>query len=155
MDSSGARAASKKITASMASAISGKGYNFKINGNGAISTEGGAVLVEKCQIIDVPSPVRNNQTDPEDADYTGKIRAIDTMYSLDSSSFRGGSDTSGSPLAPVPAPVISFSWNGFSALPYSYSAEDPATLRSRLNAADGAGAGKLFWSKDNWLKVSY
>jgi len=155
MDSAGAHAASKKITPAMADAISKKGYHFGVTSNGAISTEDGAVLVEKSQIIDVVYPIRNNQTDPSDASYTGKIRALDTIYSLDGASFRGGSDTSGSPLAPVPAPVKAFSWNGFSTLPYSYTPDDPSTLIARLTAADGAGAGKLTWSKDNWLKTSY
>lgn len=155
MDCGNARTVGKKITSTMASAISTKGYHFGITSNGAISTESGAVLVEKCNIIGVASPVRNNQTDPSDASYTGKIRALDTMYSLDGSSFRGSSDTSGSPLAPVPAPVIAFSWNGFSSLPYSYTMDDPSTLLSRLTAADGAGAGRLTWTKQNWLKISY
>lgn len=155
MDATGARAAKSKITSAMAAAISSKGYHFDIISNGAISTESGAVLVEKSVIQDVQFPVRNNQTDPADATYTGKIRVTDTMYSLDGSSFRGSSDTSGSPLSPVPAAVKSFSWNGFSSLPYSYTTDDPATLSARLTGSSGAGAGKLTWSKDNWLKTSY
>ncbi|MNP45161.1 hypothetical protein D3C76_1390610 [compost metagenome] len=112
-------------------------------------------MVEKSVIKDVLYPVRNNQTDPADPTYTGKIRVTDTMYSLDGSSFRGSSDTSGSPLAPIPAVVKSFSWNGFSTLPYSYTTDDPSTLNARLTASNGAGSGKLTWSKDNWLKTSY
>ncbi|AEI39060.1 hypothetical protein [Paenibacillus mucilaginosus] len=155
MDSAAAYAAKKKITTAMETALKSKGYKFGVTSNGAISTEGGAVLVEKSEIIDVASPVRNNQTDPADSSYTGKIRVLDTLYSLNGTSFRGSSDTSGSPLAPVPAPVIAFSWNGFSTLPYSYTAEDPASLKARLTASNGAGAGKLIWSKDNWLRTSY
>lgn len=155
MDSAGAWAAKKRITPAMESALSGKGYKFFVTSNGAISTEDGAVLVEKSHIIDVGSPVRNNQTDPSDASYTGKIRLTDTIYSLDGSYFRGSSDTAGSPLAPVPAPVKPFSWNGFSSLPYSYAADDPAALKARLTAADGAGAGKLSWAKANWLLTNY
>ncbi|UUZ91028.1 hypothetical protein LJK87_35420 [Paenibacillus sp. P25] len=90
MDSAGAWGAKKRLTTAMESAIAAKGYHFGITSNGAISTEGGAVLVEKSQIIDVASPIRNNQADPSNAAYTGKIRAVDTMYSLDGSSFRGG-----------------------------------------------------------------
>ncbi len=155
MDSAGAWAAKSKLTSAIASAISSKGYHFSVTSNGAISTEDGAVLVEKSHIIDIQYPVRNNQTDPSDASYTGKIRVLDTIDSLNGTSFRGGSDTAGSPLSPVPAAVKSFSWNGFSTLPYSYTAEDPSTLINRLTAADGAGAGKLTWAKSNWLKTSY
>jgi len=130
MDSASAHAAAGRLTDAMESAISSKGYHFGVTSNGAISTEGGAVLVEKSDIIDVLYPLRNNQTDPDDADYTGKIRAVDTMYSLDGASFRGDSDTPGSPLSPVPAPIVPFSWNGFATLPYHYTADEPDTLAS-------------------------
>nr|WP_223192405.1 family 16 glycoside hydrolase [Paenibacillus sedimenti] len=155
MDNSGTRAAKKKLTSAMEKALSSKGYHFGVTSNGAISTEDGAVLLEKSQIIDVISPVRNNQADPSDARYTGKIQAVDTIYSLDGSTFRGSSDTEGSPLAPVPAPVKTFSWNGFTSLPYSYTADDPSTLKTRLIASNGSGAGKLNMSKENWLLTSY
>ncbi|WP_081824425.1 pectate lyase family protein [Paenibacillus sp. UNC451MF] len=155
MDNAAAYAAKQKITSAMESALSSKGYHFGVTSNGAISTEDGAVLLEKSQIIDVVSPVRNNQADASDASYTGKIRVLDTMYSLNGSSFRGSSDTAGSPLAPVPAAVKAFSWNGFTSLPYSYTTDDPATLKARLTASNGSGSGKLTWAKTNWLLTSY
>lgn len=155
MDATDARSAQARITTAMATAIASKGYKFGITSNGAISTESGAVLVEKSVIKDVQYPVRNNQTDPTNATYTGKISVLDTIYSLDGSSFRGNSDTAGSPLAPVPAVIKPFSWNGFSSLPYTYTMDDPSILNARLTASNGAGAGKLTWSKDNWLKTSY
>lgn len=155
MDSAGAAAAKKKITAAMGSAISSKGYHFDVTSNGAISTEDGAVLVEKSSIIGVQFPIRNNQVDPADTEYTGKILAVDTIYTFNGVTTRGNSDTSGSPLSPVPAAPKAFSWNGFSSLPYSYSVDDPATLAAQLTAESGAGAGKLAWSKDNWLKTTY
>lgn len=155
MDNAETRAAKKKLTSAMEKALSSKGYHFGVTSNGAISTEDGAVLLEKSQIIDVASPVRNNQADPTDARYTGKIQVLDTIYSLDSSTFRGNSDTEGSPLAPVPALVKAFSWNGFTSLPYNYTAEDPSTLKERLTASNGSGAGKLNISKENWLLTNY
>ncbi|MEW4371729.1 hypothetical protein [Paenibacillus kandeliae] len=155
MDASGLVNAKSKITAAMEKAIASKGYHFTVTSNGAISTEGGAVLVEKSNIIGVASPIRNNQTDPDDAKYTGKIRAVDTIYTANGTTFRGDSDTAGSPLAPYPAAALSFSWNGFTTLPYTYQADDPSTLVSRLKASDGAGSGKLSWTKTNWLLTSY
>lgn len=155
MDNAAAWAAKKKITSAMETALAGKGYHFGVTSNGAISTENGAVLVENSQIIDVAYPLRNNQTDPTDATYTGKIRAVNTQYTLDGSSYTGDSETAGSPLAPVPAPVKAFSWNGFSTLPYSYTPDPVSTLKTRLTAADGAGAAKLNWTKVNWLSTSY
>ena len=151
MDSSGNWEAKKLISDNLAAAISAKGYHFGVTSNGAISTEGGAVLIEKSQIIDIYYPLRNNQADLNNPAYTGKIFAVDTMYSLDGTSFRGNSNEANSPLSPVPAPVIPFAWNGFTTLPYSYANDDPSVLRSRLLANNGSGAGKLNWSKEKWL----
>ncbi len=155
MDASGLVAAKTKLTPAMDQAINSKGYHFTVTSNGAISTEGGAVLVEKSNIIGVASPIRNNQTDPSKSNYTGKIRAVDTIYTANGTTFRGNSDTAGSPLAPYPATALAFSWNGFSSLPYSYQMDDPTTLVSRLKASDGAGSGKLNWTKTNWLATQY
>ncbi|WP_379148595.1 hypothetical protein [Paenibacillus sp. sgz500992] len=154
-DNSAAWAAKSRITTVMETAIAGKGYHFGVTSNGSISTEGGAVLVEKSNFVDILYPLRNNQTDPADSSYTGKIKALDTMYSLNGVSFRGNSDTSGSPLAPVPATIIPFSWSGISALPYSYPVDDPSALAARLTASNGSGAGKLNWTKSNWLQTMY
>ena len=48
-------------------------YSFNPPLNGSISTELGAVLVEKSVYIDCLYPLRNNQTAPSDPTYTGKI----------------------------------------------------------------------------------
>ena len=130
-------------------------YSFDVTLNGSISTEGGAVLLEKSQFVDVLSPLRNNQVSAAEPEYTGKILALDTLYSLRGVVFRGDSNTPGSPLAPVPAPELAFSWNGFATLPYAYAAHDPSQLPSLLTGAEGAGAGALLWPKENWLKTTY
>ncbi|HEX8117903.1 MAG TPA: hypothetical protein VF521_11580, partial [Pyrinomonadaceae bacterium] len=130
-------------------------YSFDVTLNGSISTEGGAVMLEKSQFVDVLSPLRNNQVSASQPQYTGKIIALDTLYSLRGVTFRGDSTTPGSPLAPVPAPEVAFSWNGFTTLPYAYAAHDPSQLPSLLTGAEGAGAGMLLWPKENWLKTSY
>jgi pectate lyase len=133
-------------------------YSFNPPINGSISTENGAVLVEKSVYLDCLWPLRNNQTDVTDPQYTGKIKALDSIYTFHNAdgtttNVRGDSTDSGNPMGPFQAPVIAFSWNGFSSLPYAYTMEDPAGLLASLQA--GAGAGVLTWSKDNWLKVSY
>jgi pectate lyase len=130
-------------------------YSFDVTLNGSISTEGGAVMLEKSQFVDVLSPLRNNQVSASQPEYTGKILALDTLHSLRGVTFRGDSTTPGSPLAPVPAPEIAFSWNGFASLPYAYATHDPSQLPSLLTGAEGAGAGTLFWPKENWLKTTY
>jgi pectate lyase len=130
-------------------------YSFDVTLNGSISTEGGAVMLEKSQFVDSLSPLRNNQVSASQPEYTGKIIALDTLYILRGVPFRGDSTTPGSPLAPVPAPEIAFSWNGFTTLPYAYATHDPSQLPSLLTGAEGAGSGMLLWPKENWLKVSY
>ncbi|WP_340400658.1 hypothetical protein [Paenibacillus sp. FSL H8-0079] len=131
----------KKITSSTSKAISAKGYHFGITSNGAISTEGGAVLLEKSVIIGVQDPLRNNKVSVSKSHYTLKIKAIDTVYVWNGTSYRGGSEDAKSPLAPGPA---AGAWNGFASLPYSYDAVDPADWQTKLNASGGAGADSLY-----------
>ena len=136
-------------------------YSFNPPLNGSISTEGGAVLVEKSVYIDCLYPLRNNQTAPSDPTYTGKILGLDMIYQMDSTVVRGNSTDSGSPLGPFQAPIITFAWNPASGapggvLPYTYTLDDPSNLQSVLTSpTSGAGAGVLTWSKSNWLKTSY
>jgi pectate lyase len=135
-------------------------YNFNPFLNGSISTEDGAILVENSVYIDNLTPLRNNQTDPSDPVYTGKIMALDSIYQFHNTDmtttyYRG--DSTNAPgdtlFGPVQAPVKPFSWNGFATLPYSYPMDDSANLESILQS--GAGAGLLSWPKTNWLKTSY
>jgi pectate lyase len=132
-------------------------YSFKPFLNGSISTEGGAVLVEKSVYIDCLTPLRNNQTDPSDPTYTGKILAQDTIYQMDSTVVRGDSTDPGNPLGPFQAPIIPFSWNlPGNQLPYSYSMDDPSHLAAIVtDPAFGAGAGVLTWARTNWLNTVY
>jgi pectate lyase len=140
-------------------ATSFKSYNLNPPLNGSISTEGGAVLVERSLYVDSLWPLRNNQTDPTNAQYTGKIEARDSMYAFHEASgtvtsFRGNSTDPGAPFGPRQATAIPFSWNlAGGALPYAYTTDDPSGLRALLDAS--AGAGALGWPKANWLKVKY
>jgi pectate lyase len=132
-------------------------YSFKPFLNGSISTEGGAVLVEKSVYIDCLTPLRNNQTDPSNPTYTGKIMALDTIYQMDSTVVRGNSTDPGNPLGPFQAAIIPFSWNlPGNQLPYTYTLDDPSQLQSIITSpTSGAGAGVLTWAKTNWLRTSY
>ena len=150
MDSRNAYAASKLIPSSVATAISNKGYSFNVTSNGAISTEGGAVLVENSVILGVKYPLRNNQKSATNEAYTGKIQAIDTIYQYGDTSYRGNSTDANSPLSPQPATSLAFSWNGFSELPYTYKLDDPAALQASLKDNVGAGIVSL-----NWLETIY
>ena len=150
--------------AAMSSSNAGKlnnTYSFNPFLNGSISTEGGALLVEKSVYIDCATPLRNNQTDPSDPTYTGKILGLDTIYQMDSTIVRGNSTDPGNPLGPLQAPIIPFSWNvnpGAPAgqLPYSYTMDDPAQLQAIITSPTaGAGAGVLTWAKTNWLVTTY
>ncbi|MGC4072015.1 MAG: immunoglobulin domain-containing protein [Nibricoccus sp.] len=134
-------------------------YNFNPFLNGSISTEGAAILVEKSVYLDVITPLRNNQTNVNDASYTGKILALDTICQMTSNAgvtttVRGNSTDAGNPMGPFQAAIIPFSWNlSGGVLPYSAPMDDPAGLENIVTA--GAGAGKLSWPKENWLKTNY
>jgi pectate lyase len=132
-------------------------YSFNPPINGAISTENGALQVEKSVYIDCLWPLRNNQTDPSNPAYTGKIRALDTIYQFDSTVIRGNSTDPGNPMGPTQAPVIPFSWNlPGNQLPYAYYPDDPAQLQAIVTSPTaGAGAGVLTWAKTNWLMTTY
>jgi pectate lyase len=136
-------------------------YSFDPPVNGTISTEGGAIQVEKSVYIDCLWPLRNNQTDPSDPEYTGKIRALDCIYQFDSTTLRGNSTDPGNPMGPFQAPVIPFSWNPGSGapggqLPYAYTPDDPAQLQNIVTSPTaGAGANVLTWAKTNWLLTTY
>lgn len=131
-------------------------YDFDPPLNGAISTEGGAVLVEKSDYIDCLTPLRNNQTDPSNQVYTGKILALDSIYQMNGSFFRGNSTDPGgvNTFGPLQAPIIPFSWNlPGNQLPYTYTMGDPSQLQNIVAA--GAGAGVVNWDKTNWLLTAY
>jgi pectate lyase len=141
-------------------------YNFKPPINGSICTENGAMLVEKSVYIDCLWPLRNNQTDPSNPIYTGKILGLDTIYSFRQSNgatnyARGNSTDPGNPLGPFQAAIIPFAWNTNAAtpngeLPYTCTMDDPSLLQSIVaDPTTGAGAGVLTWSKTNWLKTTY
>ena len=139
-------------------------YSFEPPVNGTISTENGAILVEKSVYIDCITPLRNNQTDPSNPAYTGKIMALDSIYHFDNSDgstnvYRGDSTnaTGFADFGPAQAPVIAFSWNlTGNHLPYTYYPDDPAQLQAIVTSPTaGAGAGVLTWNKTNWLVTSY
>ena len=132
-------------------------YSFRPPLNGSISTENGAILVEKSVYIDCLTPLRNNQKDPSLSQYTGKIKALDTVYQMDSTVVRGNSTDPGNPLGPFQAPIIAFSWNlPGNILPYSYTMDDPSQLQNIVTSpTGGAGAGVLTWNKTNWLATAY
>ena len=132
-------------------------YSFDPPINGSISTESGALLVEKSVYIDCLWPLRNNQTDPSNPAYTGKIKALDTIYQFDSTFVRGNSTDSGNPMGPFQAPIIPFSWNlPGNQLPYTCIPDDPAQLQAIVTSPTaGAGAGVLTWNKTNWLITIY
>lgn len=134
-------------------------YSFNPFLNGSISTEGAALLVEKSVYIDCITPLRNNQTDPSNPAYTGKIKSVDTIYQFrnangTTTTIRGDSTDAGSPMGPFQAAIIPFSWNTTDgSAPYpAPPMDDPADLRRVLEA--GAGAGRLTWPKANWLRTA-
>ena len=139
-------------------------YDFDPPINGAISTENGALLVEKSVYIDCLWPLRNNQTNPSNPEYTGKIEALDSIYHFDNTDgttidYQGDSTNALglTYFGPKQATIIPFSWNlPGNQLPYTYYPDDPAQLKDIVTSPTaGAGAGVLTWAKTNWLMTTY
>ncbi len=132
-------------------------YSFNPPINGTISTENGAILVEKSVYLNCVYPLRNNQTDPSNPAYTGKVQALDSIYQFDNATVRGNSTDAGNPMGPFQAPIIPFAWNlPNNQLPYPYTTDDPAQLSAIVTSPTvGAGAGVLTWAKTNWLMTTY
>ncbi|HEY1283568.1 MAG TPA: chitobiase/beta-hexosaminidase C-terminal domain-containing protein [Steroidobacteraceae bacterium] len=150
-------------------------YHFAVTSNGSISTEGGAVQVESSIFFGVLTPLRNNQTDPSNPQFTGAIRGFDIQHILLASdtqfmpvssqqttfvdrgftwaSWHGDSDAPDSTLGPSQAPQIPFVWhNGTPTYPITI---DPlSTLPALLTGPQGAGAGKIGLTTSQWLKVA-
>jgi|GEM_PF-307023 len=155
------KAAATLSTSALNSFNNGSPYKLRPFLNGTISTENGAILVEKSFYSDCITPLRNNQTDPTNPAYTGKILALDTIYRFNNADgsvtqVRGNSTDPNNPLGPFQAAIIPFSWTSLpnNQLPYAAPPmDDPANLPGILAA--GAGAGVLTWSKDNWLRTAY
>ncbi|AWI09507.1 putative Ig domain-containing protein [Ereboglobus luteus] len=159
--------AAKRLRDTRAAALDSAGlsalnkYKFNPPLNGAISTEDGAILLEKSIYTDCLWPLRNNQTDPSNAAYTGKILGLDVIYNFDSTTIRGNSTDDGNPLGPFQSAIKPFSWSfadNSQTLPYTIdNMDDPSVLPVILEA--GAGAGVIEWAdtdgKYNWLKTTY
>jgi pectate lyase len=150
-------------------------YHFGITSNGAISTEGGAVQIDSSVFWGVLTPFRNNQTDVNDAAYTGAIRgsdilhiafASDTHYmpaTSQQSSFsdrglvwarwQGDSEDPLSTLGPTQAPSIPFAWHN-GGIGYLYSVDPVSTLPALLTGPEGAGAGRIGLTTTQWLNVT-
>jgi hypothetical protein len=135
-------------------------YSFNPPLNGSISTENGALLVEKSVYLNCLWPLRDNQTDITMSNYTGKIMALDTIYlnPRNNALTRDNSTDPDSQLGPFQALIhFTFSWNlPGNQLPYTYTMDDPAQLQAIVTSpTGGAGAGVLTWNKTNWLATSY
>lgn len=146
-------------------------YKFDVVLNGSVSTEGGAVQVERSLFWGVFTPLRNNQTDPNDSRYTGAIRAFgvrhvlfasDTQYMPVSSqqatfldrgivwaSWEGDSGAAGSTLGPAQAAQVPFVWrNGVPSYPMTmHRIDELGALRASM------GAGKLSMTAEQWMRV--
>ena len=138
----------------------------------SISTEGGAVQVEDSVFFGVLTPFRNNQTDVNNPAYTGAIRGIDIQHILLASdtqfmpatsqqatftdrgflwaSWQGDSDDPHSSLGPTQAPQIPFAWHNGTPM-YLITMDPVATLPALLTGPQGAGAGKIGMTTQQWL----
>jgi pectate lyase len=150
-------------------------YHFGITSNASISTEGGAVQIDNSVFFGVLTPFRNNQTDVTNPAYTGAIRgsnilhillATDTQYmpvasqqntfqdrGLTWASWYGNSDAALSTLGPTQAPQIPFVWHNGGPM-YLMTLDPVADLPTLLTGPQGAGAGRIGMTTQQWLQVA-
>lgn len=150
-------------------------YSFGITSQASISTEDGSVEVLNSVFFGVLTPFRNNQTAVTNPDYTGAIRGFgnkhillttDTAYmpvtsqqnpftdrGFEWASWTGDSDAVGSTFGPTQAPQIPFKWhNGAPAYPMTLDSLEE--LPALLTGPQGAGAGKIGLTTQQWLQVA-
>jgi len=150
-------------------------YSFGITSQASISTEGGAVEVLNSIFFGVLTPFRNNQTAVTNPAYTGAIRGFgnkhillttDTAYmpvtsqqnpfldrGFEWASWTGDSDAVGSTFGPTQAPQVPFDWaNGTPSYPMTLDSLD--ALPGLLTGPQGAGAGKIGMTTQQWLQVT-
>jgi pectate lyase len=123
------------------------GYKVGIISQGIVTTENGAVYVENSIFKGVSSIIKNNQANPSNSLYTGKFEVVNSIYELGGYQFKGGSNDAKTPFTTNQAPIIPFSFNGFTTLPYSYEMIDVEDL---LLITDYTGVTD---SDFNWLKI--
>ena len=150
-------------------------YHFGITSNASISTEGGTVQIDDSVFYGVLTPFRNNQTDVTNPAYTGAIRgnnilhivlATDTQYmpvasqqntfedrGLTWASWYGSSDAADSTLGPTQAPQVPFGWHNGGPT-YLRSVDPVANLPMLVAGPQGAGAGKIGMTTQQWLQVT-
>lgn len=150
-------------------------YHFGVTSNGSISTEGGAVQIEKSVFFGVLSPFRNNQTDVSNVAYTGAIQGFDIQHILLANdtaymplsaqqntftdrgylwaSWQGSSNAPDSTLGPTQAPQIPFAWHN-GGLTYFYTMDAVSELPVLLTGPQGAGAGKIGMTTSQWLRIT-
>lgn len=150
--------------------FSGTGsYHFGITSNGTISTEDGVIEVANSLYSGVLTPLRNNQTDVNDASFTGSVVAANTQHELLASDmpvasqqstysalgnlwavWKGDSNFATSTLGPVQAMP---KYLPFKASPPKVKALHPTSaLREVLvTGAQPAGAGKISLTVPQWL----
>jgi pectate lyase len=68
--------------------------------------------------------------------------------------WHGDSDTPGSTLGPVQAPQIAFTWHNNGAPTYPKHVDSLANLPALLTGPQGAGAGKIGMTTQQWLQVA-
>jgi pectate lyase len=107
-----------------------KAKGLSIVNQGIVSTEGGAVLMEKSRFIGIIEPIKTHQENILDPKYTGRYKVVDSEYIYQFSYYRGGSNVFGSPWTSSNTNVATqpFYFRNYQYVPYRYNTVEPDVL---------------------------
>ncbi len=159
---------------SIKSRVSGWPSALSFASNGSLGTNYGKLLLENCYIDGINTPLRNNNKKVGD-EYTGAVDALCTYYTVDGISrswsydnqtntqvsksgrytfFGHSTKNDGNLMQPFPISPIAFDTDAFkNQLTYDYVLFNPTELY--LVMQGNVGAGKMDFSRENWLKSTY
>lgn len=137
------------------SSIDFNGYKLGVTSQAFVSTEGGALYVQDSVLVGVNTPIKNNQKSSLAVEYTGKFRIMNIRFIKGEKNILTSSNEEGTPFIGNTMP-INFSWNGFDQLPYNFTSVEPDSVVNLVTSeTEGAGAGVMSWTVEDWLSITY
>ncbi len=156
LDATNIEIAREKIASDYSTVAETTGYKFQVISQAAVSTEGGALMIENSHLIGVAQPIKDNQKSSSNySEYTGKFSFVNTIYTFGGETVNIDSDQEDTPFVGNHDNPEAFSWNYFKVLPYEYNLIPVEDIYDLLTATgNSVGAGSMTWTNE-WLQGTY